>query len=122
MMSVTLRISLIVVSVITCIWILRRIRKAQVKIEDSVFWFLFSTVLVLMGIFPQVMTEGAKIMGFQSPTNFVFLGIIFIMLVKLFRMSIKISQLESKLQGLTQRYALDQVKSGKEKSSFELDK
>lgn len=121
-MSATLRIILIVVPVMTCLWILRRIRKAQVKIEDSVFWFLFSTVLVLMGVFPRLVIIGAEVAGVQSSVNFVFLSIIFILIIKLFRMSVRISQLESKVQMFAQRYALDHAETQEHVSSCELDK
>ena len=106
-MSTMLRVMLIGISAMTCVWILRRISKAQVRIEDAVFWLLFSAALVLMGVFPQIVTIGADILGVQSDVNFVFLGILFILIVKMFRMSIKISQLESKLQTFAQGYALD---------------
>ena len=121
-MSVPLRIILIAVSVMTWAWILRQIRKAQMKIEDSIFWFLFSMVLVLLGAFPQIVTVGAEIVGVQSPVNFVFLTIIFVLIVKLFRMSVRISQLESKVQMFAQRYALDHAEKQGHESSCESDK
>ena len=57
-MTITLRIVLIVASILTCTWIIQRIRKAQIKIEDSVFWILFSGVLILMSIFPRLVEWG----------------------------------------------------------------
>lgn len=119
MMSITLRIMLVVVSLLNCVWILMRIRKAQVKIEDSVFWILFSALLIFMSIFPGVIELGAKIIGVQSSVNFVFLAIIFIQLVKIFRLSVRISQLESRLQTLAQRYAIDQASEQKQKKDKE---
>ena len=76
-MTITLRIVLIVASILTCTWIIQRIRKAQIKIEDSVFWILFSGVLILMSIFPRLVEWGTKLTGVQSPVNFVFLSILF---------------------------------------------
>ena len=110
-MSATLRIILILGSIATCIWVLVRIRKAQVKIEDSVFWFLFSAILVLIGVFPGIVSWGADIIGVLAPVNFIFLVVIFVLIVKLFRLSIRISQLDSKVQTLTQKYALDHMDS-----------
>lgn len=121
-MSVTLRTILILVSVMTWAWILIRIRKAQMKIEDSIFWFLFSAVLVLMGVFPGIVSMGAEILGVQASVNFVFLSIIFILIVKLFRVCVRVSQLESKVQAFAQQYALDHVETQKHEPSFELDK
>lgn len=37
MMTVTLRIFLIIASLLTVIWILRKIRKMKVKMEDAIF-------------------------------------------------------------------------------------
>lgn len=106
-MTITLRFILLIASVLNCIWIIQRIRKSQAKIEDAVFWVLFSGLLVCMSVFPQVIEWGAAITGVQSSVNFVFLVIIFILIIKIFRLSIKISQLESKLQTFAQTYAID---------------
>lgn len=70
------------------------------------FWILFSAFLLIISIFPQIVSWGAKITGVMSPSNFIFLAVIFILIVKVFRMSIRISQLESKLQRLVQTIAL----------------
>lgn len=106
-MTVTLRIILLVASILNCVWIIQRVRKSQAKIEDSVFWVLFSGLLVCMSIFPQVIEWGAAVTGVQSTVNFVFLTIIFVLIVKLFRLSIKMSQIESKLQTFAQTYSID---------------
>lgn len=110
-MTLTLRIVLLLASALNCVWIILRIRKAQAKIEDSVFWILFSGLLVCMSIFPQIIEWGAAVTGVYSPVNFVFLAIIFVLIVKLFRISIKLSQVENKLQTFVQTYAIDKFKA-----------
>lgn len=110
-MSVTLRIILVLVSLLTCIWIVRKIRKSQAKIEDSVFWLAFSSLLILISIFPQIVEFGARLAGVASPVNFLFLSIIFVLLAKVFLLSIRLSQLESKLQRFVQTYALEHHKN-----------
>ncbi len=116
-MSLALRIILIVASVLNCVWVAHCIRKSRVKIENTIFWILFSLVLIIISIFPQIVFFGARITGVQSATNFIFLTIIFILIVKVFRLSISLSQTESKLQSLVQRYALDHM----EKKESETD-
>ena len=116
-MTITLRIVLLLVSVLNCAWIILRIRKSQAKIEDSVFWILFSGLLVCMSIFPQIIEWGAEVTGVYSPVNFVFLAIIFVLIVKLFRLSIKLSQVESKLQTFVQTYAIDKFKAKEKEMS-----
>ena len=70
-MTITLRIVLLLASVLNCVWIILRIRKAQAKIEDAVFWILFSGLLVCMSIFPQIIEWGAAVTG---PCSFVING------------------------------------------------
>lgn len=108
-MTITLRVALTVVSILNCAWVIMRIRKAQVKIEDTVFWILFSGLLMLLSLFPQIAEIGAKLLGVQSQTNFLFLTILYVLIIKTFRMSIKISVLESKLSKLVQELAVDKV-------------
>lgn len=122
MMTLTLRILLCIMSVLTCSWIIQRIRKAQAKIEDSVFWILFAGLLIIMSIFPQLVVWGSKMTGVQAPVNFVFLSILFILIVKLFRMSVKISQIESKLQTFVQIYAINKIEEKEKTEHFQGDK
>ena len=105
-MTVTLRIILILASLLCFTWIVMNIRKAKVRIEDSVFWICFSAFLVLLSIFPQLIDWGARVTGIQSSQNFLFLAILFILIVKLFRMTLRLSQLDSKLQRLVQSLAI----------------
>ncbi len=108
-MSVTLRVVLLIVSALNFGWTILRIRKAQMKIEDTVFWILFSGLLVVLSLFPQLIAWGAAVTGVYSPVNFVFLTIIFVLIVKLFRLSIKLSQMESRFQTFMQIYAIDKL-------------
>ena len=56
-MSVVLRVGLIVVSVLTLIFITRKVRNAQVRLEDSIFWFCVAGLLLILSIFPQTDTK-----------------------------------------------------------------
>ena len=53
-MALNLRICIIVVSILFLFFVLRRIRKAQMQISDSLFWIIASIVFVIIGIFPQI--------------------------------------------------------------------
>lgn len=106
-MSVALQVILIFASVITTVYVMRKIRKAQLQLEDSLFWIIMPIVLIIIGIFPEIALWAAEILGFQASINFIFLLIIFILLMKSFLLSIKISQLDNKLKKLVQEYALE---------------
>lgn len=96
-------------SVLFGIYVLRKIRYSKYKIEDSIFWICFSFVLIVVSIFPGILTFGAKKLGVISPVNFVFLIIIFLLLLKIFLISRKVSELEDKLKRLVQKIAKEKV-------------
>lgn len=105
-MSATLRAFLIVVSVLVTIYTIRRIRKSQLNIDDSVFWIGFSAVLLLMSIFPQIAIFCTHLLGIESTVNFVFLFVIAIICIKLFQIAIDLSITKHRLNHLIQRIAI----------------
>lgn len=108
-MSIVLRLALTVVSVITFMVIVRKIRNAKVQIENSLFWIVFAVGLLILSFFPQIAIFAAQLLGIQAPVNFIFLFFIFVLLLHQFFNSIKISQLENKVKELTQELAVREL-------------
>lgn len=106
-MTLLIRILLVISAILMLAFMLKRIRQAKLKIEYTIFWIAFSTILVLMGIFPKVFYWISGVIGFQSPISMVFLVIIFVLIIKMFFMTIQISQLENKIDALAQQIAID---------------
>ena len=107
-MTPVFRIILIVVSILSTWYILKKIRQSQLQIEYAIFWIIFSGVLVIISLFPWLVSLFTRLLGMQLPVNFVFMVFIFILLVKLFMMTIELSALENKVKDLTQELALEE--------------
>ena len=105
-MSIVLRIALIVVCVMACGYVLRKIRRAQMEIDDAIYWIVVSIVLVIISIFPQIPDFFSDLLGIQSPSNFVFLSVIFVVILKLFSLSLEVSALKQKLKSTIQNVAI----------------
>ena len=114
MMTITLRIALILVSLGTFAMIMRKIRQSRMQIESAIFWIVLALVLVVYSVFPKVADACASLLGIYA-TNFLFLFAIFVLILKVFFMSIHISQLESKIKELVQAMALEEKKYEEEK-------
>ena len=110
-MSIMLRLVLVVVSIVTFMIMVKRIRQAKVQIETSLFWIIFAAVLLLISIFPEIAFFATDLLGIQAPVNFVFLFVIFVLLLHQFFNSIKLSQLENKIKDLTQELAVRELRS-----------
>ena len=62
-MSIYIRVLLIIGAIALLGFMIRRIRQSKLKIEYTIFWIGFSVVLVLMGVFPQIVTMVARALG-----------------------------------------------------------
>ena len=103
MMQPLFRIILIIVSLGTMAYMMRKIRQAKVQIEDAMFWVMLALILVVFAACPPVADICARLLGIYSTPNFLFLFTIFLLMAKVFSMTIHISQIESKQKELIQK-------------------
>ena len=108
MISLVFRCVLIICSLLTMVFIIRKIRQSKVQINYAVFWILFSVCLLIFSIFPELSITLAGAIGIYSSTNFIFLVILFAVIIKLFFNTIEISNLEYKIKELSQKIAIDE--------------
>lgn len=108
MMTTTLRVLLILASLGTFALMMHKIRRSKVQIESSIFWIVLALVLVVYSVFPPVADFCARLLGIYATTNFLFVLAIFVLIVKVFYMTIHISQLETRVKELVQQMALEE--------------
>ncbi len=106
-MTLALRIILIVVSLLTLVFIAKKIRNSKVKLEDSIFWICFAALIFILSLFPQIFYTISAAVGTYAPVNFVFLFFIFVLLVQSFNLSMRVSQADTKIKELTQQLAIE---------------
>ena len=105
-MTLTLRIVLIVASLLLILYTIRKIRKAQLDIDDSIFWIAFPALLLILSIFPDIAFFVSTKLGFHSASNFIFVLVIALVLLKLFLVSVEVSVQKRRLSRLVQAHAL----------------
>lgn len=114
-LSVSLRVMLLVGSAVVFSTVSWCIRKRKIQLKDSIFWILFSLFLVLISAFPILAVWTSKIFGIQSPSNCVFLIVIFLLGCHQFLLSIRTSQLEMKIVQKLQQDAIQNTITAEEK-------
>ncbi len=105
-MSMTLRVLLIIFAAFVFNFVLRKLKKSQMQVLDSLFWLMFSLSFVLLGIFPEIALFISSELGFMSASNFVFLYVIAVLVMRDFYNSLRISKQEERINGLAQSIAL----------------
>ncbi|MBC5581425.1 DUF2304 domain-containing protein [Anaerofilum sp. BX8] len=62
-----------------------------------------------VGAFPGLVSWAADLIGVQSPANLLYLGVIFILILKQFTTTIKLSKMDRQITELTQYIALHEA-------------
>ena len=114
-MDIRTKIFLIAGSLLFFIFLLRTFKKSKLNIDVVTLWIIFALAMILIAIFPEVVYFFANLIGIESPTNALYLVIIFIMLVMIFFLFVRISKLEIKINKLVETIAIDKVKKKNEK-------
>jgi len=102
----TLRVLLIIFAAFVFNFVLRKLKKSQMQVLDSLFWLMFSLSFVLLGVFPEIALFISSELGFMSASNFVFLYVIAVLVMRDFSNSLRISKQEERINGLAQSIAL----------------
>ena len=101
-----LQLVLIVASLLTFIYVIGRIRKHQLNIDDSIVWIIWSVVLLILSIFPGLSHAISDFLGFESTSNFILTGFVFLLYIMVFFQNIRISELKEKNKKLIQRLSI----------------
>ena len=118
-MSIILRTLLVIAAVVSNIYVIHKIRKAQMKIESAMYWVFLASLILLLSIFPVSIIWLADLIGVDSPVNLLYLLMIFLVLWKLFSLTVKNSQLENKVNVLTEELAIRQMQQEKQNKTEE---
>ncbi len=105
-MTITLRIILIISSMLSFILCIKKMRQAKLQVTNSIIWMIGSIVLILMSIFSEVVAWVSTKLGFMAPVNFVFFIMIVFLLIQVFIDDIRISTLNEKIKNIDHYIAL----------------
>ena len=112
-MTLVLRVLLIIISVLTFAYIIVNIRKSKVKLESLIFWIIFGLMLIVLSIFPKIAWFASSLAGFYAPINFILVSIIFLLIYKVFTLTMHLSQIQQKLEDLVRHIALKEAEENK---------
>lgn len=108
-MTIFFRAFLIVCAFAAWAFVMRKIRRSEIKIADSTFWFLFVGSVVVFAVFPAVPRFFSDLLTVSSPSNFVFMYLIAVLIVHQFTQAVQISKLQARIETLTQESALEKI-------------
>ena len=114
-MSDTLRIILIIFSLLLFIIILNFISKKKIPIRYSLIWMVSSLVIFFVGVFPDFCISITSLVGFKAASNFVIGIILTLLLIITLILTMIVSIQKRKIKLLIQEVSI--IKSEIEKIS-----
>lgn len=105
-MNTRTQILVIVIAVLALLMIGQLIRKKKMELKYALLWIILSISILILGIFPQLITVLANFFGVQTPVNMLFfVGFCFSLLI-IFSLSTALSRNSEKIKKLAQELAL----------------
>lgn len=105
-MQITLRIALIISTLIYLFIILKSIKNKKIQVSFSIFWLFTGLILIIALAIPNLITEISNFLGFELTTNMIFCVTIFIAFYLIFNLNIELSKEKSKNIQLIQEISL----------------
>lgn len=105
-MQTPLTIVLICVLLIYIFFILRAVKRKNMRIGYLIFWMITGLLLIVALLIPDLVNTITRLVGFELPINMIFSIAIFIILYLIFDISALISKEENKTTMLIQEISL----------------
>jgi hypothetical protein len=100
-MGLDLQIVMFSLAIITLIYVILNIRNSSMDIHYSISWLVFAICIVIMSIFPGVISFVSRILHISTPVFTLFLIMISFLYALTFYLYMKISVLRKEVNNLT---------------------
>jgi len=105
-MQTPLKIALIFVVLMYIFFILKAVKRKNMRIGYLIFWSITGVILIVALLIPNLVDNISKIVGFEMPINMIFSIAIFIILYLIFNLTNLISKEEKKNTLLIQEISM----------------
>lgn len=115
-MTLRLQIIIAVLVVLILVYMINMVRKHSIDLRYSLKWFLLCILVLILDVFPGILTWLAKLAGIAVPSNMIFFVAILLLLLTVYSLTASVSRLSEKTRRLTQEIAIlrDEVERLKE--------
>jgi hypothetical protein len=90
----------------TTLFVLELLRRGILREKFAALWLVVSGVLVVLAVFPQVLTWAAGVVGIALPANLLFFLAAVLLLLVSVQLSYEVSRLEARTRRLAEELAL----------------
>ena len=100
-----LQIVSVAVLAIFLLWVLRLVRSQRLSLRDSLVWVVTTLVATVVALFPGILVEAARLLGFQVASNALFGAAVLYLAVNVLVNTVAGSQNAARIRRLAQECA-----------------
>ncbi|WP_066870906.1 DUF2304 domain-containing protein [Clostridium mediterraneense] len=105
-MNEIFQIILIIASCLFTLYIISITKRSKLTIKYSMLWIVLGIFFIVLSICPGIVYSVSRLLRIYNPVNTLFLGIIFILILILFTLSVAISKLRNQVTSLSQELGI----------------
>ena len=105
-MALTLKIALVLIVLLYIFFILKAVKRKDMRINYLVFWSIIGVILIVALLIPNLVENVSKAIGFEIPLNMIFSAAIFVILYLIYDLTTLISKEQKKNVMLIQEISL----------------
>lgn len=105
-MSDVLQLLAIVLCLLFLVYVVRLVAKERLLLKYSLLWLLLAVVVLVVACFPRISYWLSGLLGFITPSNFIFFVGLFCLMAIALSLSVIVSRQTLRIKDLTQRIAL----------------
>ncbi len=106
-MSTTLRVALLIGSFLFVALVFSRVTRKKLQLGDCLLWLFVSFILILVAIFPQLCVWVSKLIGIETPSNFIYLITMAALLALTFHLTVQHSRIQGQIRRLIQLISIE---------------
>jgi hypothetical protein len=95
-----------VLTVFVVVVVLRLVARRQLLVKYAALWIAVATLLSALAVFPALLEQISRLLGFEVPSNMLFFAAISLLLVIALQLSLEVSRVERQLQRVAEELAL----------------
>lgn len=111
-MSIAVYVLGILAAALTLAVVIEMLRQRRMRERHAIWWLIAGTLALLIGIFPNVLTWAAGIVGVDAPTNLVFFVSTAVLFLVCIQHSSELTTLEDKTRTLAEVSVLQEARIG----------
>ena len=96
----------IVIALVIILFVISLLRSRRLREKYAALWILVGTTVLILALAPALLKMLAHLLGFQVPSNFLFLLAILLLLGVSLHLSLEISRLEDETRVLAEHVAI----------------